>query len=737
MLIRSTALVQVGTFDDKAPVLARDIDFSIRTRMSGYRILVEPKAQVAWDGMSAVLGKRLQLELRKAAIHLRLVYSPIWTALLFWLALIPLGIARAIFRVGQKHPNLIGAELLAAAWGFFTLKSRFASRSLIPKNPKVSFSGLKNLRATWSQVRLQSRSRLDAVEAEQNLAAFSRGEQENVTGKSFTGSLGWLFAALLLVVSWQLFPSGLAVSGGGAIPLSEDLSQLFARAGASWQPIANGYAAPSDPFNWVLLLLGTLTFWAPQFSIGLLLFLARSLAFAGAWRALGLFTKKSWIKNILALAYALWPAFGAALAGARVADVVAAVTLPWLVLAVARAAGIGRVGGSRSNSQTWSWVAAAGLLLAIEGASAPNLLPVVLVGLAVVAFMRIRRFGYLFWIPLPLGAIFAPYAFYLVGKVGKPLAVFADPGIAAASKPLGNFELLFGGSLFAAFFIALSLLALLTKRWLVALSLWAFTLLLLASAWLVQRIYYPEAGSPLSLLFAAALAILVLGAIALDALQKRSVLRLASIGSLLLGVLPLGYVAVTQGMEFKQTDGRVVPWLLVSQEKSDGQVLRLSPKEGGYEATWMPIRGEHLEDRNMAYRFELANLTKTGTYRKVGELVGNLATANGVDLAATFKELRVQYVLVPNESNSQTLELGSALDSVPELESAGVTEFGRLWRVKGSTTLPQVHHSVWSITKAVQVGILGLFFLLSAPTKGRSRIGRDSEIFVDGEDSDV
>ena len=453
-------------------------------------------------------------------------------------------------------------------------------------------------------------------------------------------------------------------------------------------------------------------------------------------------SKKAWVRNLVALGFALWPSLGVALGQARLADVVATVTLPWLVLSIARAAGIGRVGSARSNRQTWSWVALAGLLLAILGSSAPNLLVLVLLGLAVAASMRIRRFGYLFWIPLPLGAVFAPYAYYLIFRVGEPTAVLADPSIAKPLAQLSNLDLLVGGSVFTAAILACALCALLGKRWATALGLWLFGLLLLAAAWFVQQLKFPSgdfrvAGSPLPLLGAVALVVCVLAALALDQIGRRALVRLAASAFVLLGVVPLLFGAATASRNYTFSDGRVVPWLLVSQAGSDARMLVISTVGETYTASWMSIRGNHLEDASTAYRFELQKLNASSEYKEVAQLVGNMASANGIELASALAKSQVQYVLVPNSKTANVLELGSSLDSVPQLESAGVTEFGRLWRVKGSKPIEATKHSVWSITKAVQVGIIGAFVLLAIPSRTRRRSGSDSEIFVDAEESDV
>ncbi len=745
MLIRSSLFGEIGLFDSNAPELAADIDFSIRARLAGKRVVVEPKARVAYDGKAAELGRSMKTELRKASIHLRMVYSPLWLVAFYWLALIPLGFLRAAYRIGQKRPDRIWAEIYSAFWGFFTGPKRITSRRLQAPGAGVTLASLKPLRASWAEVRAAARLSADRDEEQQNLAAFEMGVEEETQTKSFSAALGWLLTAILAAVSWQLFPMSASVTGGNVVPLGTELGDLFARAGASWQPIANGYFAPSDPFNWVLLLLGSLTFWSPQFAIGLLLFLARPIAFLGAWRVAGLFTKKAWVRNLAALGFALWPALGSALADARVADVVASITLPWLVLAIARAAGLGRVGSARSNRQTWSWVALAGLLLAIVGASAPNLLVLVLLGLAIVASVRIRRLGYLFWIPLPLGAIFAPYAYYLIVRQGQPLAILADPSLATPTQSLTNLELLLGGSVLTAVYVAVGVFSALSKRWVAALALWLLALLLLLAAWLTQQLQFvspgtPDGtvpGSPLALLAAVSLVVAVLVAIALDNLSRKWLLRTTAIALTLFGFVPLAANAATTKPNFSTSDGRVVPWLLVSQADSDARLLVISANGTTYTATWLPVRGSHLEDVSTAYRFELNALDQTEAYKDVAKLVGDMVSANGRDINTALAEAKVHFVLVPNDKSAITLEIGSSLDSVPQLESAGVTEFGRLWRVKDQLDPGFTKQSVWSVTKSVQVGILAAFVLLAIPSRSRRKAGAQAEIFVAGEDSDA
>ena len=726
MLIRGDVLSAAGGWSEDAPEFAADIDFCIRVRMAGFKVAVAPEARVTYAGRAAELGSKTKVELRKAAVHLRLRFSPIPLALGYWLLLLPISIVRVFYRLAQKRPDRIWSELRGAFWGFFTIIARLRSRSVAPVSAAVPLKAMKSLRASWEQVRTDSRSRTDADEERHNLAAFERGDFEQVVvQKSFSEASGWLFMFLLLAASWASFPAGLAPSGGAVIPLSERWSDLFAHTGASWQTIGLGFAAPSDPFNWVLLLLGSATFWAPTISIAILFFAAKALAFAGAWRAIGLVTSKVWVKTTLGIGYALTPGLTLAVSEGRVASVVAAITLPWLVLSIARAAGFGRRGSARSDRQTWSWVAASGLSFAVFGVSAPSMIPLVLFVLAIAAFTKIRRFGYLFWIPLPLAALFAPYAYYQATHASTILGALADPGVphADSKTPL----------IFAAGLAAIALTATLAKRWLLALVLALTSAVLIVSAWFVTQVSFGEvAGSPLAIYSAAGLALSVLAALTLDGIEKKLLVRLSAAGVLLAVVAPLGYQSVTTSNAWTSAEARVVPWLLETQAKTTARMVEITPTANGYDMEWLPVRGAHLDDQNSAYRLNIASHVAARTeYQSVAQVIANLASSNGVDDSAVLANLSIGYVLVPANDSARVAELATALDSSSMLESAGVTEFGRLWRVVGAETAPLTDkNAYWSITKTVQLVVLAGFLALAIPTR-RAGKRQDSEIFLE------
>ncbi len=760
-LVRMDVWQQLGGLSKTAPPLAADYDLSLRVKLAGFRVLVAPKARIRHKALSLEakrsrkwLGGTPKTAIRKAQIHLRMTFSPLWVAIGFWLLSAPILVVRVLWRLLQKRPDRISSEVLAGLWGFFTVFSRLSGRS--KHSSRAVQSVLSAFSAPWSTVRQANRSHLDSEEAHDLREAFDRGEHElslAAKGKTFVQSGGLFWMALLLGLSYNFLPTNIAVAGANVAPLSHSWYTLFTRAGSSWQPFGQGFFAPAEPFNWVLVALSGLTPWSPSLSIVLTLFLAPSIAFAGAWRMATLVSSRAWVRNTVALAFALWPSFIEARSEGRITSVVAIVLLPWLVFAVARAAGLGRSGSNRSMRQTWSWVGLSGLLLAAVGVSSPSLVVLVFLALAITAFTRIRRFGYLLWIPLPFMVLSTPLAVYLAANLSHPLAVLADPGLANSSSKTsllgllvpGDWQNLLGYGYLSA--VVVAAFALLSKRWILASVLWLFGLAVLLFAFVHQSIEYanPGAGvdqqtangSPAALLAALGLVLLTLFALAAENNGRvlRSVMAVAA--SLLL-LVPLGASAALASREYDLRDDRVVPWLLDarSQSGSNDKLLVIRPAGRTFSAQWLPIGGARLEDASVAYRYALADLNgKDAGYKTVSELVAKLVSANGENLNTLLSTSHVSHILVPNDDSATSAELSNALDTIGSLEAAGLTEFGRLWRVTVDVApAPAAARSPWSITKVVQLFVVVGFVLLALPTSGSSRRrAKEASIFIEAE----
>ena len=760
-LVRLDVWQQVGGLSKSAPPLAADYDLALRIKLADFRVVVAPQARIRHRALSLEgersrkwLGGTPKTAIRKAQIHLRMTYSPLWVALGFWLLSAPILVLRVLWRLLQKRPDRISSELVAGIWGFFTVFARLSGRT--KHSSRAVQSVLSAFSAPWSRVRQANRSHLDSEEAQDLKEAFDKGEHEISLadkGKTFVQSGGFFLIALLRGLSYNFAPTNIAASGSNVAPLSHGWYTLFTRAGSSWQPFGQGFFAPAEPFNWVLVGLSGLTPWAPSLAIVLMLFLAPVIAFAGAWRAATLVSSRAWVRNTVALGYALWPSLIDARSEGRIASVVAIVVLPWLVFSVARAAGLGRSGSNRSMRQTWSWVGVAGLLLAAVGVSSPSLVLPVFLALAIAAFTRIRRFGYLLWIPLPFLALYTPLAVFLAVGLGHPLALLADPGLATSTEQttiLGlilpsEWSNLLGFSYLAA--IALAALALMSKRWILASVLWMFGLIVILFASVHQSIEFANPGaaieqqttngSPAALLAAFGLVLLTLFALAAESNGKVARVSLALAASVLL-LLPLAASASMATRDYQLRDDRVVPWLLdaSSQSGSNDKLLVIRPSASTYSAQWLPIGGARLEDASVAYRFALADLnSESANYKSVAELVAKLVSANGENLNALLSSSHVSYILVPNDDSDASSELANALDTIGSLESAGLTEFGRLWRVTVDVApAPAAARSPWSITKGVQLFVLVSFVLLALPTSGSSRRrAKEASIFIEAE----
>ncbi|MFM6963344.1 MAG: glycosyltransferase family 2 protein [Micrococcales bacterium] len=770
-LIRREVFNELAGFDATMPALAADFDFSMRARSAGYRILVAPQARVA-HALRSMAGPKSAL--RKAEIQLQLAYLPLGFALAYWFGLPLTTLVRVIWRLANKRPDRIAGELAAGIWGYFTVIARMRSRQKLSRAVRKS---MRALYATKQQVRDDRMRDAEADEIEARVEAHAQLANRDSTegastaqillgqvsrAKSFVASGGLWFAAGLLALSYSYFPQGDAIIGGSALPLAQTFIDLFARAGASWQAIGQGFFAPADPFVWVLSAIGAFTFWSPSLSLAILFFIAKPLAFFAAFKAVSVFTRRAWVRNFTALSYVLFPTFVIAQQELRVASLIALIFIPFVVYTTARVALLGAEISVRTKAQTWTWVALSGLSIAIVTAASPNLIPLFLIALVIVLALRPRRWGYLIWTGLPFAAIFAPYAFYLVVGLGHPLAILADPGLPQATEVGGMLGFVQGSPasaltlglslLFGTGTVALALAGLLSRRFGQIAAVLGFGALALALAWLAAQTQFaatglgPDSaatvnGNPFALLGVWALALVCAAAIWLDGILVKKLARLSAIALVVLAIVPGIYsAAVAINSNAHYSSARVMPALIDAQAKAGSQsaVLVISKIDGGFSGQLVSASGIQLEDLSVAYRFALSGLEKNSAhYASVGTLVAKLISGATPD-TSEFTSNRIQYVLVPNASQAADSAVAASLDQVSILQSAGLTEYGKVWRVQVDASkfaAPGSTSNLWSITKLIQLSVLGGYLLLAIPTSGRRKQAAVSEIFIDGNEA--
>jgi len=748
-LVRSDLYRRLRGFDRHAPNLASDIDFSVRARLSGYRVVVVPAARVAHAALSSKglrphrwLGARPETALRRAEIHLQLAYLPVALVWLYALLLPLNGLIRALWRLASKRPNLIVSELNAAVWAFVTLPARFMSRTKVNLNRDIKLASLWSLRASWSTVRDRNRLLQDHAAEEIEPVALDAAPAK-ISSKRFSAAGGWFIFFGLVLTSWQFWPTNAAATGGALAPLSADWFHLANRAGSSWQNSGLGLAAPSDPFNWLLAAIGSLWFFSPGVALAIFILLARSIAFAGAWNALGLVTKRAWLRSVLAIAYALWPSFLASQLEGRIGAILTWTTLPWLTLAVAKLLDSSKSRGVRGRQS--SWLGASALLFAVVSLASPATGLVLCAALVLVAATRPKRLLILIWVPSLAVLLTAPFAWYLAIGLGQPLAILSDPGFPLASArqdfwqifiSISDLPSIHGLTLVAfwpAIFALLAASAWFANRALIAAALTGFATLGAASGYVLQRISFAGLevnGSAAAVSAVVALALLLAAGIALDFARARALsVTVSSIAIVVATLASLGSFGITQPFSksslpsVKFSDGRTVP-AIVEAEAAQGNRLRLlkivQNDASRFDSQLVWADSLFLESNSTAYRYALADqLSASASYRAVDELVANLVSANGADLGSSLSSSKIGYVLIPSKGMS---DLTAALNSVPELEPVGETEFGLLWSVRNTSDAksPNQSNQTWSVTKGLQLFGILVFILLALPG-GRAR----------------
>ncbi|GAA4175585.1 glycosyltransferase family 2 protein [Gryllotalpicola koreensis] len=434
MLVRHEVFTEVGGLDPALPIVDGGLDFCVRVRLAGHRVVVAPGARVAVGG-DGVVGPRLSQrtgaervsnrQRRLAQLHRRLAYAPGAALVLHWLTLVPLGVARAIGRLIGKRPGAVGGELAAAFQIAFADSHLAAARRKVAHAKRAGWAVIAPLRLPPSELR---RRRMLSREAALTAA---HGEWREL---DFFGSGGgWVLLGALaasVAINGRLLGAS-ALGGGGLLPLNASVGHLWSSVGWGWRDVGIGFTGPSDPFQAVLALLGSLTFWQPSLSLVLLWFAAMPIAGIGAWLLAARFTRRAGIRAVFGLAWAFAPPLLAALAAGRPAAVLAHVLLPWLIFAAVTA------------RRSWSAAGATALLGAGVAACAPSLLPALAIAWILWTATSGRSVFRALFVPLPAIALFLPLALYQLAA-GHPVRIFADPGVPVPSGAAPTWQLLLG-----------------------------------------------------------------------------------------------------------------------------------------------------------------------------------------------------------------------------------------------------------------------------------------------------
>lgn len=768
MLVRHSVWTSLGGFDPALPTVDAALDFCIRVRLAGHRIVGVPEATVASAGGPELFGRdsitsRARNSLhRRAQLHRRLVYAPAPAVPLHWLSLVPLAFIRSLWHLIGKHPGSIPGEF-AAAFGAAFAGGVAQSRRRFKRTRVLGWGSIARLRMPARQVR-ELRANQRAIRA---APAASYEQAPEVLRPSFLSHGGaWvvLLCAAIGAVAFGPLLSASAIAGGALAPLSGTVGELWSNVGFGWREIGAGFVGAADPFALIVAIMGSVTFWAPSLSMVGLYAVALPLAALGAWWCAARFSERGWAPAIAAVLWALAPPFLSSLGGGHLGAVIAHLLLPWLVLTTLNAV------------RSWSAGAAASLLLAAVIASAPSLAAALLLALLVWMVARPTSIHRLFGIVIPTAALFAPLVIQQVLR-GTWFGIVADPGVPFVAGTTSGWQLALGSAEngyngwsevatalglhgLAAPIIVASLLAPLAVLALLSLflpgsrrAIPAMLLALLGFATAVAAVHVQVAsigettvplwgGAGLSLFWLGLVGAVVVALAGIGRLVVAPALLVAAASAVLAG--PLLGATLFGTAEVSASTGNTLPAYVSAQAVTDpdlGTLVLTAQPDGALSAVLHRGDGTSLDSQST---LAATNRDATEEQLRIATLAGNLASQSGFDSIAEMQELQIGFVVSPaaTDGTAQAVETrkraGEALDGNAQLTAIGETDYGFLWRFAalepGSAPGgPGPLSTPLGVIVAIAQGLVLLMALLLAVPTGTRRRPRAASTNVLGE----
>ncbi|OLT55437.1 glycosyltransferase [Cellulosimicrobium sp. CUA-896] len=498
-LVRRSVWQELGGTDPEYGPFGDGLDLCRRARLAGHRVVVVPGAvvrhvQASLLGLRDRGGRRSGDALpdvetsyaarRRAQLHARLtgVAGP-WVPVVA-LAMLVGAPFHAMYRLLVKQPRLARDEIVAPLWALVRVGPVLRARRRARRTRRLPRRTLRPLQGTWRQVLAERRDRRLARAEERRTAwaptDIERRELRSLAvrrraGLAATALVLATFTAVVFGPLVGVLLGGGRLVGGGLLPASSTLADVWRAATTGWVADGLGSPAPADPFVTALLPAAVLAGGSAQTAVNVLLpasFLAAGL---GAWFAAGALTRSIPLRAWATLVWVGSPVLLASVGSGRVGAVLAHAVLPWVALAVVRALGLQQVdvvapattdhvsaehvsddattvpagvAPRPAVEQGGSLVAAAtaGLLFAVVVAGAPVLLPAGLLVLVLVAVAVRRHRRYLALVPLPAVAVFAPFLVHVARTRpdGGWRLLLAGPGAPVASPTAEPWQLLLG-----------------------------------------------------------------------------------------------------------------------------------------------------------------------------------------------------------------------------------------------------------------------------------------------------
>lgn len=681
MLIALDAWNRLGGVQDNTPLFASDLELGIRARAAGYRVMVEPSARVLHAGLSLAgsrekswIGGSRYVARAKAHIHTATTLWPLPFVLALYLVMPLIALVSIPYHLWTKRPGRILGQLRGWLWAWGTLSQRLQARATT--RGLGSLTPVSNLLATTKQIRQR---KLDAL--------IELPDEPKPLNGIFASNQAW-FALLPLIASFPLWPQG-ALSAPWLAPIGADLGEIFSQTGSIGLQSGFGLAAPTDPFNWVLLALAAISPLGSDWAVSLWLFAGPTLGYFVAWQFAAAFIQKPWLRTLVGLGYSLSPfVLGAAL-GANLVSLTAVLLAPLALLFALRSM------QSKTNARALRWSGLSAISLFGLSVSSPSLALLASLYFIVLGLINPRRLHLQLLALVPSALVLYPWVQFWFDQGNVNLALIpAWSALPANSIALSTWSvfLLLAGAL-----LAVGLASAKTGRWLAGLAL---ILGLLA-------VSYFEISSQLAQLGVAVLIALVLAASGIAQINKPVAVATGLVFAIFLGFAAWQSVSVQR---LDSRESRLMPALVVAQSKANqGDVLTLKLSQGeSIEAELVWGDGLQLEQRAVASKYLEPELPA----QQIAQLSAGLIAGNSDGVEALIQQLGISFILL-NSSNPQLqAQTEVAIGSMEFLQPAGRSEFGALWRTQvasseapNSTPQPLRQELIWSLAVAALLAL--------------------------------
>ncbi len=681
MLIAVEAWERLGGLDEATPVYAADLELGLRARAAGYRVMIEPNARIYHAGLSmrgarerSWTGGPRYVARSKAHIHIATTLLPLPAVIALYLAMPILVLLGIPYHLWTKRPVRIVGQLRGWLWSWSTISARFAARK--KTRGLGSFSAARNLLATPKQLRQR---RLDAL--------IELPDEPSTNQGIFASNQAW-FALTPLIFSLALWPQG-GTFFAGLLPISKSWSELYSATASFGLLSGYGLNAPSDPFNWLLLGLSTISPLGAEWAIALWLFAAPTIAFFVAWQFAAVFIERPFVRTLAALGYALSPLVLGSALRADLVTVTALVFGPLALLFGYRSV------KSQTNARALRWAGLLAISFFALAVSAPALSGLFALHLLALGVWHFKRLHLMLLALIPAGlALWNWIGFWLAQgywQLGLQ-ASWAQPQALALAPDHWSYYLL--GALILA---GLGVFGERTAQFFggLALSIGLVTIGCIFS---------------FSSTVAFGMATLIALTIGLAGVKLSGKALTALGATILVLIMGSGAWQVIQAPNLVTADARLMPALVVAQSAANGGdvlTLRITQTDT-VEAELVWGDGVQFEQRGLAADY----LPSQSRAQDVAQLVAGLLAGNGDGLNELISDLGVSFVLLEANDPAIAGQSEVAISSLEFLQPAGSSEFGLLWRTEVESRVspsqsedPLKQEVVWSLAIAALLAL--------------------------------